>query len=59
MDIGSLSIAMSQSSIKNQVSIALTKMSMDSMENTAANLNEMMGTVATNPNLGRVIDVSV
>lgn len=59
MDIASLSVVMSQASVQNQVGIALTKMTMNNMENTAESLNQMMGAVAVNPNLGRNIDASV
>ena len=57
MDIGSLSIAMSQSSIQTQVGTALLKMSMDNSEQVAENLNAMMGNVAVDTNLGNIIDV--
>lgn len=56
MDIGSLSIAMSQSSVQTQVGTALLKMSMDNSEKVAENLNAMMGKVAVDTNLGNIID---
>lgn len=59
MDIAGLSVVMSQYSVQSQVGVALTKMTMENMENTASNLNEMMGSIAVNPNVGKVIDVSV
>ena len=57
MDIGSLSIAMSQSSLQTQVGTALLKMSMDNSEQVAENLNAMRGKVAVDTNLGNIIDV--
>lgn len=57
MDIASLSIAMSQSSVQTQLGAALLKMSMDNSQNIAENLNQMMGNIAVDPNLGKVIDV--
>ncbi|MBE6049179.1 MAG: putative motility protein [Clostridium sp.] len=59
MDIAGLSVVMSQYSVQSQVGVALTKMTMENMKNTASNLNEMMGSIAVNPNVGKVIDVSV
>lgn len=57
MDIARLSIAMSQNSVKNQVSTALLKISMDSNSEVMSNITEMMGNVATNPNVGTTLDV--
>ena len=42
MDIGSLSIAMSQSSLQTQVGTALLKMSMDNSEKIAENLFDII-----------------
>ncbi|MBE6047396.1 MAG: putative motility protein [Clostridium sp.] len=59
MDIGSLSIAMTQSSVQTQIGTALLKMSIDNSENIAENLNAMMGKIAVDTNLGNSIDVRV
>ena len=48
---------MSQSSVQTQLGAALLKMSMDNSQNIAENLNQMMGDIAVDPNLGKVIDV--
>lgn len=57
MDIGKMSMSMSQGALKAAVGISLMKMQMNNNENTAEGIKEMMGTVAVNPNLGQVIDV--
>ena len=57
MDIGALSIAMSQANVQSQVGIALTKMSMDVGKDMATQMTEMMGNMAVDPDLGNHIDV--
>ena len=57
MDIGALSIAMSQAYVHSQVGLALTKMSMDVGKDMATQMTEMMGNMAVDPDLGNHIDV--
>lgn len=57
MDIGALSMAMSQNSVATQVGMAVTKMSMDNGETIAQGMTDMMKNMAVDPNLGRVLDV--
>ena len=62
MDVGSLSMAMSQYSIQNSVGVSVMKLAMDSGEEMAGSVTKVMesGVVeAVDPNLGRVIDVLV
>lgn len=59
MDISSLSIAMSQSRVQDQLSISLLKMNMVDSENMIDSMAEMISDVAVDTNLGQKIDVSV
>lgn len=59
MDIGSLSMAMSQVSLQNDVSIAVCKMTLDNSQKISDEFDEMMGNLSSNPDLGKNIDVSV
>lgn len=59
MDIAALSMSMSQSSVKGQVGIALMKITMNSNETMASQMTEMMKSASVDPNLGKVIDVTV
>ena len=56
MDIAEFSMINSQSSLMYNVSLAVTKMSMDTAETAGENLVKMMGQ-SVNPNLGSNIDV--
>ena len=56
MDIAELSMDNSQSSLMYNVSLAVTKMSMDTAETAGENLVKMMEQ-SVNPNLGSNIDV--
>ena len=56
MNIAELSMANSQSSLMYNVSLAVTKMSMDTAETAGENLVKMMEQ-SVNPNLGSNIDV--
>lgn len=56
MDIGALSMVMSQGSLATQVGMAVTKMTMDNSEVMAQGMKEMMDSMAVDPNLGRVLD---
>lgn len=59
MDIAELSIVMSQSRVQESAGIQLAKITMDNQNETAAQMAQMMGNVAVDPNLGNHIDVSV
>ncbi|WP_084552379.1 YjfB family protein [Bacillus cihuensis] len=55
MDIAALSIGMSQASLSQNVGIALTKKVMDSSQQNAVQMVEMLQ--APHPNLGHSIDL--
>lgn len=57
MDIGALSMGMSNASLSSAVSLAVTKLQMNSNDQIAAGLTEMMGEMAVDPNLGSKLDV--
>lgn len=58
MDIGKLSMNMSQNSLKSAVSISLLKMTMDSNQKVANNMTQMLeGSIAKDPNLGSKLDI--
>jgi len=57
MDIGSLSISMHQSSLKDAIGISLMKMSMDNGKEIAANMAEMLQTCAVDTTRGQILDV--
>jgi len=62
MEIGNVSMAMSQYSVQNSVGVSVMKLAMDSSKEMAGNMTKVMesGSVeAVDPNLGRIIDVSV
>lgn len=59
MDIAALSIVMNQSKVQQDAGIAVMKMAMDSGKETAAQMIEMIETVAVDPNRGRHIDIKV
>lgn len=57
MDVGRISMAMSQNSLKSAVSVSLLKMTMDNNTQVANSMNEMLNSsMAKNPDLGNVID---
>lgn len=58
MDVAAVSISMSQASLAQNVNIAVTKLAMDSMSQTGANLTKMME-LSVNPGLGSKFDVSI
>lgn len=58
MDIGALSMVLSQSKVQQDASIAVMKKAMDAGEETANQMTEMMKNSAVDPNLGNHIDVS-
>lgn len=55
MDIAALSIGMSQASLSQSVSIALTKKVMDSSQQNTVQMIEMLQ--APHPNLGHSVDL--
>jgi hypothetical protein len=56
MDIGTLSMVMSQSRVQESAGIAVMKMAMDSGKETAIQVTEMMKNVAVDPNVGQHLD---
>lgn len=59
MDIAALSMAMSQSRVKESAGIAVMKMAMNTGKETAVQMTEMMKNVAVDPNLGQRLDTRV
>ncbi|EKQ51096.1 MULTISPECIES: YjfB family protein [unclassified Clostridium] len=59
MDIGSLSMGLSQASVANSVQISVMKMAMNNSEDVDVEMEQMMNNMATDENLGRNIDVTV
>ncbi|WP_294342169.1 YjfB family protein [uncultured Clostridium sp.] len=57
MDIGNLSMAMSQNSLNTSVQLSVLKLGMDSSEELMVNMQEMMENVVVDPNVGRNIDI--
>ncbi|MFC7373002.1 YjfB family protein [Fictibacillus iocasae] len=56
MDIAALSIAINQSSVREQANLSVMKMAMDSSEQTAVNMAKMLESAAQ-PHLGSTIDL--
>ena len=54
MDIGALSMIMSQSRVQQSASIAVMKMAMDTGKESATQMTEMMKNVAVDPNVDRI-----
>lgn len=59
MDIGALSMVLSQSKAQTAAGIALMKKAMDTGNETATQMTEMMKNVAVDPNLGQHLDIKV
>ena len=61
MDIVSLSMALSAQELSSQVSMAVTKLNMDQMEQSGTALVENMKAMelSVNPNVGSQIDLSI
>jgi hypothetical protein len=57
MDIGILSMVMSQSRVQENVGIAVMKMAMDTGKENAAQITEIVKNVTGDPNLGNNLDV--
>lgn len=58
MDIAATSIVMSQMNVMNQANISVMKMAMNTENQSAAQMTQMMGNFAVDPNLGSNLDVS-
>ncbi len=59
MDIAALSMAMSQSRVKESAGLAVMKLTMDTGKQTATQMTEMIKDGAVDSNLGNYLDVSV
>ena len=60
MDIAALSIAMSQSQLMQNVSLAVADQVMETQQLQVQQMTELMETVdAPHPNLGKMIDISI
>lgn len=57
MDIGAMSMVMSQSKVQESAGIEVMKMAMESGEKSAASITDMMKNCAVNSNLGNNLDV--
>jgi hypothetical protein len=53
MDIGALSMIMSQSKVQQSAGIEVMKIAMDTGKETATQMTEMMKNVAVDPNVGQ------
>ena len=56
MDIGALSMIMSQSRVQQSAGVAVLKMAMETSKETATQMTEMMGNVAVDSNVGQHLD---
>lgn len=56
MDIAGLSVAMSQSKVQDAASLAVMKLAMNTGKENAAQMTEMLQSVAVDPNRGQRID---
>ncbi len=56
MDIGALSMIMSQSRVQQSAGIAVMKMAMDTGKENATQMTEMMKNVAVDTNVGQNLD---
>ncbi len=61
MDIAALSMAVSQMNVGTQVSMAVTKLSMDTAEQSSNMMTEMLRNMeqSVNPNVGKHIDIKL
>ena len=57
MDIGELSMVMSQSRVQESAGIAVMKMAMDTGKENATQMTKMIGNVAVDTNLGQNFDL--
>lgn len=59
MDIGRLSIVMSQFKVQQSVDISLAKIAMDTNKESASQMTEILKKCSINTNLGRNLDIRV
>lgn len=61
MDIAALSMAMSQMNLGTQVGVAVTKLSMDTAEQSGQMMADMLKGIelSVNPNIGSQIDIKL
>lgn len=59
MDIGRLSIVMSQFKVQQSVDISLAKIAMDTNKESASQITEILKKCSINTNLGRNLDIRV
>ena len=59
MDIGSMSMVMRQASVQSAVSVSVMKIAMNSQENTASQMTDMINNIAVDTSSGTNIDVRV
>lgn len=59
MDIAVLSMVMSQSRVQESAGISVMKMAMNTEEETASQMMEMMKDISQDPNIGQNLDVRV
>ncbi|OOB80206.1 MAG: hypothetical protein BEN19_06190 [Epulopiscium sp. Nuni2H_MBin003] len=59
MDIAGISSALSQASANLQVNVALTKIGLDMVEETANTMSDMMRTVSIDTNIGSRLDIKL
>lgn len=59
MDIPAVSISLSQTNLKQNVSLTLTKKTMEMQEQSTLALVQMVNSAAPHPTLGGKIDISI
>ncbi|HWQ43603.1 MAG TPA: YjfB family protein, partial [Desulfosporosinus sp.] len=59
MDIAALSMAISQSRVKQSAGIAVMKMAMDTGKENNTQITEMIQNISVDPNVGQHFDASV
>ncbi|MCB2308794.1 YjfB family protein [Clostridium estertheticum] len=57
MDVGAISMVMSQSNVQQDAGIAVMKMAMNTGKQNATQITEMMKNVAIDTNVGQNLDV--
>ncbi|MBU3180651.1 YjfB family protein [Clostridium psychrophilum] len=57
MDIGALSMIMSQARVQQSAGVSVMKIAMDTGKKTSSQMTEMMKNVAVEPNVGQHLDV--
>ncbi|MCI1477710.1 MAG: YjfB family protein [Clostridium beijerinckii] len=59
MDIASLSIGMHQASLESSVQLSVIKMAMNSAEKNSSEMTNIIDSMASEPNKGENIDITV